>query len=73
MLCYECSKAGTRSDAIGLCHHFWVALCQQHGSMIDDPMTMTALINKTVVLPKKARLFLCGTCLTALQQEQVAS
>jgi hypothetical protein len=73
MLCYECSETGTRQEAIGLCHHCSVALCQQHGSMIADPVTMTALINRIVVLPKKARLLLCSTCLTALQQERVAS
>ena len=73
MYCYECLQAGTRGDAIGLCHHCSVALCQQHGSMISDPVTMTALINRTVVLPKKARLLLCSTCLAALQQDREAS
>ena len=73
MYCYECSQAGTRQDAIGLCHHCSVALCQQHCSMIDDAVTMTALINRAVVLPKKARLLLCTTCLAALQQERVGS
>jgi hypothetical protein len=73
MLCYECSQTGTRQEAIGLCHHCSVALCQQHASMINDPVTMTALINRTVVLPKKARVLLCSTCLSALQQERVTS
>jgi len=41
--------------------------------MITDPVTMTALIIRTVVLPKKARLLLCSTCLAALEQERVAS
>jgi hypothetical protein len=73
MYCYECSQAGTRQDAIGLCHHCSVALLQQHCWMIADPVTMTALINRTVVLPKKARLLLCSTCLAALQQGRDAS
>jgi hypothetical protein len=73
MLCYECSQSGADLEAIGLCHHCSVGLCQQHASMITDPVTMTALINRTVVLPKKARLLLCSTCLAALQQERVAS
>jgi hypothetical protein len=73
MYCYECSQAGTRQEAIGICHHCSVALCQQHASMITDPVTMTALINRTVVLPKKARLLLCTTCLAALQQERIGS
>jgi hypothetical protein len=46
---------------------------KEHAAMIADQVTMTALINRTVVLPKKARLLLCSTCLTALQQERVAS
>ena len=73
MYCYECSQADTRGEAIGICHHCSVALCQEHASMIADPVTMTALINRTVVLPKKARLLLCSTCLAALQQDRDAS
>ena len=73
MLCYECPQPGTRQEAIGLCHHCSVGLCQQHASMITDPVTMTAIINRTVVLPKKARLLLCSTCLAAVQQERIES
>ena len=73
MLCYECSQAGTRKEAIGVCHHCSFGLCQEHSAMIADQVTMTALINRTVVLPKKARLLLCSICLTALQQERIAS
>ncbi len=72
MCCYECSQAGTRGEAIGICHHCSVGLCQEHAAMIEDQVTMTALINRTVVLPKKARLLLCNTCLAALQQERVS-
>ncbi len=73
MLCYECSQTGARQEAIGVCHHCSVGMCPDHGSMITDPVTKTALINWTVVLPKKARLLLCSTCLAAVQQEKVAS
>jgi hypothetical protein len=73
MLCYECSETGTRSEAVGLCHHCSVALCQQHGSMVADPMTTVYPLVREVVLPKKARMLLCPTCLTALQQGRVAS
>jgi hypothetical protein len=73
MCCYECSQAGDRQEAVGLCHHCSVGLCPHHALMITDPVTMTALINRTVVLPKKARLLLCTTCLAALQQERVGS
>ena len=72
MICYECSQADSRHEAIGVCHHCSVGLCSEHAAMIADQVTMTALINRTVVLPKKARLLLCATCLTALQQERVA-
>ena len=72
MLCYECSQAGTRQEAIGVCQHFSVGLCQEHSAMIADQVTMTALINR-MVLPKKARVLLCSTCLAALQQERIAS
>lgn len=72
MLCYECSQSGTSQEAIGICHHCSVWLCQGHVSLITDPVTMTALINRIVVLPKKARV-LCSTCLAALEQERVAS
>jgi hypothetical protein len=73
MLCYECSQMEANREAIGVCHHCSVGLCQEHASMVTDPVTMTALINRTVVLPKKARLLLCATCMRALQQERVAS
>ena len=39
MLCYECSQAGARQEAIGL--------CQQHASMIANPVTTTYLIRRT--------------------------
>lgn len=68
MLCYECSKAGRNREAAGLCHHCSAALCADHASIVADPVTTTYPLLKTVVLPKKARLFLCGTCLGALQQ-----
>jgi hypothetical protein len=68
MLCYECSKAGRNREAVGLCHHCSAALCADHACIVLDPVTTTYPVFKTVVLPKKARLFLCGTCLQALGQ-----
>jgi hypothetical protein len=73
MLCYECSDAGTREEAIGLCHHCSVALCPHHACIIAEPVTADYPLLRTVVLPKKARRLLCNTCLAALQQERVAS
>ena len=71
MHCYESSE-DARDESIGLCHHCSVALCQKHAHIIADPVTTEYPLLRTVVLPKKARLLLCGTCLTALQQARVA-
>jgi hypothetical protein len=68
MLCYECSKAGKNQEAIGLCHHCSAGLCVDHVRVIADPVTTTYPLCRTVVLPQKARQFLCATCLRALQQ-----
>ena len=65
MLCYECSQTGTRQAKPSV---FAITALSPSvnntRSMIDDPVTMTALINRTVVLPKKARVLLCSTCLS---------
>ena len=73
MCCYECSQAGNRQEAFGICHHCSVGVCQSHSSVVTDPVTMTMLINRTVVLPKKARLLLCNICLAALEQDRTES
>ena len=73
MLCYECSKAGRNREPIGLCHHCSAALCADHACMVPDPVTTTYPVFRTVVLPKKARLFLCATCYSALQQTSAHS
>jgi hypothetical protein len=69
MLCYECSKAGRNREAVGLCHHCSAALCADHVSIVADPVTTAYPVFRTVVFPKKARLFLCGTCFQALGQK----
>lgn len=68
MLCYECSKVGRNQDAVGLCHHCSAALCREHSQIVADPVTITYPVAKAVVLPLQARLFLCETCLAALEQ-----
>ena len=73
MCCYECLQAGDRQEAVGICHHCSVGVCQRHSSVVTDPVTMTMLINRTVVLPKKARLLLCNICLAALEQDRTES
>jgi len=66
--CYECLRAGETRDSFGLCHHCSAALCAEHIFAVDDPVTTTYPLMRTVVLPKKARLLLCGTCKAALEQ-----
>jgi hypothetical protein len=73
MHCYECSRAGRSHEAVGLCHHCSAALCADHACIVADPVTTTYPLVRTVVLPKEARLFLCGTCLQALQQTHTAA
>lgn len=74
MKCYECARAGERAgerqDAIGVCHHCSVGVCDRHACVVDDPVTMNLVINRAVVLPLKARLLLCKVCLAALEQER---
>lgn len=68
MHCYECSLKEERRDAIGVCHHCSIALCASHGTLVADPVLVNVPLNRLVPLPKKAREFLCTTCLEALQQ-----
>lgn len=68
MHCYECSRLGQDHGAVGLCHHCSAALCSDHAHTVADPISMIYPVFRTIVLPKKARLLLCETCLTALEQ-----
>ena len=68
MHCYECLQTGESRDAVGICHHCSAALCAEHICVVDDPVTDTRPLTRTVVLPKKARLLLCSTCRAALEQ-----
>jgi len=66
--CYECLRVGETRDAVGLCHHCSAALCAEHICAVADPVTAIYPLVRTLVLPKKARLLLCGTCKAALEQ-----
>ena len=68
MICYECQQADKRRDAVALCHHCSAALCQEHALVLADPVTAQYPVCKTVILPLRARVFLCSTCKDALQQ-----
>jgi hypothetical protein len=70
MHCYECLRAGVTRDAVGLCHHCSAALCTEHACVVADPVTAIYPLMLTVVLPKRARLLLCGTCKAALEQSR---
>ncbi len=69
MVCYECQQAGKTRDAVGLCHHCSAALCPEHALVVSDPVTTQYPLCRSVVLPLRARLFLCGTCWEALRQK----
>ena len=68
MQCFECMENGESNEAVGLCHHCSAALCQQHALTTEEFVTTIAPLLRTVVLPKRARLILCATCKTALEQ-----
>ena len=68
MICYECQQADKCRDASALCHHCSAALCREHALVLADSVTAQYPICKTVTLPLRARVFLCGTCKDALQQ-----
>jgi len=68
MICYECQQAGKRRDTVALCNHCSAALCQDHAQVLADPITAQYPVCKKVILPLRARVFLCSTCKDALQQ-----
>jgi hypothetical protein len=72
MICFDCSvQKSKRTDAIGVCHHCGVAVCNDHGVVVADPVHVHELVAKEISLPKKARELLCRTCLDALRQREV--
>lgn len=68
MNCHDCYIQGRDAEAVGICHHCSVGLCQHHGVLLADPVFVQEAITKTTALPKQARQFLCQTCLDALRQ-----
>lgn len=68
MICYECQQEGKRRDAVALCHHCSAALCPEHALILSDPVTAQYPVCQTVVLPLRARVFLCPGCREALRQ-----
>ena len=69
MKCLDCSTSqGRATEAMGVCHHCSAGVCESDSALVSDPVTMQALIMRTVILPKRARVLLCNTCLEALGQ-----
>lgn len=76
MLCYECKSKAVRREAVSLCHHCGVALCEEHAHVESVPLVATygdetfPSMTGTVELPRKARLVLCAVCREALAQQK---
>lgn len=68
MHCYECLQTNVTREAVGLCHHCSAALCAEHACVVADPVTDVYPLMRTIVLPKHARVLLCDSCKTALDQ-----
>ena len=76
MLCYECKSKSVRREAVSLCHHCGVALCEEHAHVESVPIAATygdrsfPSMTGTSELPRKARVVRCGVCQAALAQKE---
>ena len=76
MLCYECKSKGVRREAVSLCHHCGVGLCEEHAHVESVPIVATygdrafPSMTGTVELPRKARQILCGVCHEAFTEQK---
>lgn len=73
MICFECYRRGQHNEAVGICHHCSVAVCADHGSVIDRPVHMQLPLVKIVSLPKSAQELLCNVCRAALEQPRTGT
>lgn len=71
MKCLDCARNGTATETIGICQHCSAGVCDKHGTLVSDPVTVPAVVMGTRVLPLSARLLLCSHCLAALRQRGV--
>lgn len=71
MNCLECAQRGVQSPAIGVCHSCSAALCVEHAEIVAKPLEALAPVCKTITLPMRARLVLCRTCRTAMEQPRL--
>ena len=68
MVCYECSLAGNRRDAVGVCHFCSAGLCAEHANVVAEVIGAQVPIVKMVALPRKARRLFCSICKEAVEQ-----
>jgi hypothetical protein len=71
MKCLDCARNGFATETIGICHHCSAGVCDTHGRLVSDPVTVPALVMGTRILPKRARLLFCNHCLSPLRQHGV--
>jgi hypothetical protein len=71
MKCLDCGRKGNATEAIGICHHCSAGVCDTHGTLVSDPVTVPAVVMGRRVLPQRARLLFCNHCLAALRQHGV--
>jgi hypothetical protein len=68
MICYGCFREGQQKEAVGICHFCGVAVCADHGSLVERPVHTRLPLVKVVRLPKRAQELLCRVCRAALAQ-----
>jgi hypothetical protein len=68
MKCFECRQEGREREAVALCRHGLAYLCETHLPSIGDLVAASEPLFKVVVLPLRARRFLCRTFQAALRQ-----
>ncbi len=71
MNCLDCTRAGTATETIGICHHCSAGVCNAHGVLVSDPVIIPTVVMGTRILPQRARLLYCHHCLAALRQQGV--
>jgi hypothetical protein len=71
MKCFDCATKAIATEAIGMCHHCSAGVCDTHGVLVADPVTVPTVVMGTRVLPKRARLLFCHNCLAAMRQHGV--
>ena len=53
MHCFDCSKSGTQTTAVGFCHYCGAAICPAHATVACIPTEIQVPIAQAVELPKR--------------------